>query len=218
MSFLHALRFTTHRLFKRVRVSARTSDEWNEMRDFVTQCEVEQLDLVGLSIDAPKYFWRIALAIDANIDCGTPRDEAASTYGFCDYGHYQTVCKYLLAKWSHRVVGSHGIQIELQPHCAQALLDEHKRIAGLERSLLAAEVRALEPIDGATIEQWATGAAIYAGFASDPDQLDARLAQIGLTQETYLRVNAAWQQRMANDKSHIVAPKFSDIFTAALAK
>ena len=93
-----------------------------------------------------------------------------------------------------------------------ASIKEYQNEVRKQAENLTGENQILEPIDGITCEVWAQA---NAKIASNGDWTDEVLTLISGDRALWDKVNNAWQERMANDTSFVIAQIYGDAFNAS---
>lgn len=116
-----------------------------------------------------------------------------------------------------RVKGTFMRHFESDPAFMQAMMTARTReMQGWMDGAAAAQPGLLEPIEGISVEQWATVAASLT--SAGPDAYHQVLAEHGLDAERYERVQQEWCTRMRSAEDPMGAAKIAQIYGAAFTQ
>ena len=176
--------------------------EWQRVKAFVQECERHGLALGRLQPDDPVGFWNRRCAIDEAVRGGMPLERAAIDAGFSSAQHWKLVERYFESRYAELAPNVTGdLQVRYVPEFQQAAV-----IAQRQRQEAAAkkeEERALEPIQGITIERFAEMSAAVAliGNAATRAEMSNVLAEFGVGAATFGAARRAWLARIQEDKT-----------------
>ncbi len=134
-------------------------------------------------------------------------DEAVRELGFQNHNHWATYCGWAIDHWTSQT-GEDRIDLEMRESSIA-----QERIMAEQATQMRSEPGGgeLAPVEGISLEQWATVNAQTMG-GGDPATV---IAAAGIAPDQWERVNAEWMRRMQNDTSMTITTVYSNAFAAA---
>ena len=216
-------------IFRGNRRSSRTSSyppaapsavdvQWSGLKAYVAHCERERLDLGKLHPDDAVGFFHRRWAIEEAARAGIPLERAARENGFLGAAHWQGVERYFEARYSQLFVDASGQK-------AIHFVDEFRRardLAEQERAQALAEAaarKALEPIQGVTLERFAEiSATLVVALGSmggaSRSELSSVLSQFNIGTAAFGRMRRGWMERIEGDPSGRLKKIYAGAFRA----
>ncbi len=187
--------------------------EWARVKDFVRGCERHGLSLGGLLITDPVGFWTRHGRIEEATRAGMPLERAAVNEGFQGAQHWLLVERYFRARYSELVTRTDGSMMV-------AHVNEFRRAAELAaaaRERARADAKALEPVQGITLERFAQIAATLLDLGPEPSraELSHVLNGIGIGPARYGAARRAWVERIKGDTSGRLKLRYLEAFADA---
>jgi len=183
--------------------------EWQRVKSFVQECERQGLALGRLQPDDPVGFWSRRCAIDESVRGGMPLERAAKDAGYSGAQHWKLVERYFESRYCELAPNVTGeLHVRYVPEFQQAALIAQRQ--RLEASKKKDEERALEPIQGITIERFAELSAAVAliGNAATRAEMSNVLAEFGVGPGTFGAARRAWLARIKEDKTGRLRARF----------
>jgi hypothetical protein len=168
-----------------------------------------QFDLAGFDPnDEPAFFNAILHMESEGMFGGTDesRAEICARYGIRDRLHWQTVRDSVYSVLA-RKYGSYDEACQQEMNWRQGQMERHMQ----GQVAAAASSGALAPVEGISLEKWASINAAIVGGANHEDLLRGQ----GITQDRWDRINAEWNARMARDTTFAVAKVYGEAFQKA---
>ena len=190
-------------------------ESYQELQDYIRQFEASGDDTVGVDWQDPVTWWVKQFGVEEAQANGKSADQAIREHGFRNRDHMDRVGQYVAAKWSRLGKNDDGEDDVLLDDEYQnaALKARTGQVAAMQANALAADPSLLQPVEGVSVDQWATAAATMAQLGNaTPQQVSQALAKIGITKEQYDKANAGWQAKMQGDTTFVIATKYGEAF------
>ena len=193
--------------------------EWKELQQLIARVEGGGVDLCGVNWQDPVAFWQREFAIEQAQGEGKTREQGILEAGYPNEDHHDLLMSYVTAKWSRLGVDEDGEQAVIQDDQYQNSMIQARmgQMQGQMAAKAAADPSLLEPINGVTLEQYASAAAACAGLGegATAQHVAEALAKVGLDRPTYDAAAAGWQAKMQADTSYVLVQKYGEAFAAA---
>ncbi len=192
--------------------------EYADLQAFAARCEAQRIDLKNLDVRAPDTYWATLFAFEGAQQDGAEPAQAYASIGFSK-AEWENVSQYFQAKWSHIATDSDGLpQVTVKDEFTNAAMTARMgQMAAKQAAAAAADPTLLAPVEGISVDIWATAAVAMTKLAMDATAADVNkvLAGYGMDRAKWDAINAGWMTKMQGDVTGAIATKYGAAFTSA---
>ena len=190
--------------------------EYADLQAFAARCEAQRIDLKNLDVRAPDTYWATLFAFEGAQQDGAEPAQAYASIGFSK-AEWENVSQYFQAKWSHIATDSDGLpQVTVKDEFTNAAMTARMGQMAAKQAA-AADPTLLAPVEGISVDVWATAAVAMTKLAMDATAADVNkvLAGYGMDRAKWDAINAGWMTKMQGDVTGAIATKYGAAFTSA---
>jgi hypothetical protein len=192
--------------------------EFAELQAFAARCEAQGIDLKGLDVSNPETYWQKLFAFEGAQQDGAEPEQAYASIGFSK-AEWENVSQYFQAKWSHITTDSDGMpEVNVKDEFTNAAMKARMgQTAAAQAAAAAADPNLLAPVDGISVDTWATAAVAMTKLPMNATAADVNkmLAAHGMDRAKWDRINDGWMAKMQGDVTGAIATKYGAAFTSA---
>ena len=192
--------------------------EYADLQAFAARCEAQNIDLKGLDVRKPEDYWAKLFAFEGAQQDGAEPEDAYKAIGFTK-AEWEKVSQYFQAKWSQITTDDDGVpQVNVKDEFTNAAMKARMgQHAAKQAAAAAADPTLLAPVEGISVETWATAAVAMTKLPAGATAADVNkmLATHGMDRAKWDKINDGWMAKMQRDVTGAIATKYGAAFSGA---